>query len=168
MPETSVKFERALSGPNEVFAPEGGAFPHYRPVLGEMEKMGAGEGDRRVRRAHGRMLEEQRRVGIPDGDRTHPIDYSPRIIPAADWGALVRGLSQRMLAINEWLRRLEAGEDEVVPREIIESSALYDASIPTRFGSVPNRQIGFEMVAVAGGGGVEGLVPRAHPHKPVG
>ena len=168
MPEASIKFERALSGPNEVFAPEGRAFPHYRPVLGEVEKMGAGEWDRRVRRAHGRMLEEQRRVGIPDGDRTHPIDYFPRVIPAADWGALERGLSQRMLAINEWLRRLEAGEDEVVPREIIESSALYDASIPTRFGSVPNRQIGFDVVAVGDHGDREYLVIEDNAKMPVG
>src|SRR5215216_5340300 len=49
MPEASIKFERAQSGPNEVFAPEDGAFPHYRPVLGEMEKMGPGKWDRRVR-----------------------------------------------------------------------------------------------------------------------
>ena len=168
MPEASIKFERAQSGPNEVFAPEGGALPHYRPVLGEMEKMGAGEWDRRVRRAYGRILEEQRRVGIPDRDRTHPIDYFPRVIPAADWGALERGLSQRMLAINEWLRRLEAGKDEVVPREIIESSALYDASIPTRFGSVPNRQIGFDVVAVGDHGGWEYLVIEDNAKMPVG
>jgi uncharacterized circularly permuted ATP-grasp superfamily protein len=57
-----------------------------------------------------------------------------------------------MRAINEWLRRLEAGKDEVVPKEIIESSALFDASVPTRFGEVPNRQMGFDIVAEARSG----------------
>jgi uncharacterized circularly permuted ATP-grasp superfamily protein len=168
MADGFIKFERGLSGPNEVFAPEGGVFPHYRPVIGELEEMGAGEWERRVRRAHGRMLEEQRGLGISGGDRTHPTDYFPRVIPTADWRTLERGLAQRMLAINEWLRRLEAGKDEVVPREVIESSTLFDDSIPTRFGSVPNRQMGFDVVAVAGEDGWEYLVIEDNAKMPVG
>ena len=96
-----MRLERELSAPNEVFAADNEVFPHYRPVLAEMEKMGAEEWDRRVRRAHGRMLEEQRGVGICDGDMTHPTDYVPRVIPASDWDTLERGLAQRMLATNE-------------------------------------------------------------------
>ncbi|HEX2183283.1 MAG TPA: circularly permuted type 2 ATP-grasp protein [Rubrobacteraceae bacterium] len=168
MAESYIRFEREMSGPNEVFASDGHAFPVYRPVLEEMERMGAGKWERRVRRAHGRMLEEQLRVGVSDGDRTHPTDYFPRVIPAPDWETLERGLAQRMLAINEWLRRLEAGKDEVVPEEVIESSALYDASIPTRFGGVPNRQMGFDIVAVAGEGGWEYLVIEDNAKMPVG
>ncbi len=148
-----MRFERELSSPNEVFSPGGDASPHYGPVLDEMDRMGPEEWDRRVRRAHGRMLERQREVGIPGGDKTHPTDYLPRIIPAADWEVLERGLAQRMLAINEWLRRLERGREEIVPREVVESSVLYDPSIPTRFGDVPNRQMGFDIVAVEGGAG---------------
>src|SRR5918998_1075690 len=168
MAESSIRFERELPGPNEVFASDGRAFPHYRSMLEEMERMGAGEWGQRVRRAHGRMLEEQLRVGVSDGDRTHPTYYFPRVIPASDWDTLERGLAQRMLAINEWLRCLEAGNDEVVPREVIESSALYDASVPTRFGSVPNRQMGFDIVAVAGEGGWEYLVIEDNAKMPVG
>jgi uncharacterized circularly permuted ATP-grasp superfamily protein len=168
MADRTIRFERELPGPNEVFASDGRAFPLYRPVLEEMEKMGEGEWGRRVRRAHRRMLEEQLRVGVSDGDRTHPTDYFPRVIPASDWDTLERGLAQRMLAINEWLRRLEAGNDEVVPREVVESSALYDVSIATRFGSVPNRQMGFDIVAVAGEGGWEYLVIEDNAKMPVG
>jgi uncharacterized circularly permuted ATP-grasp superfamily protein len=163
-----IKFERELSGPNEVFAPDGGVFPRYRQVLEEMELMGPEEWERRVRRAHERLLEEQRELGISGEDKTNPIDYVPRIVPAADWERLERGLTQRMLALNEWLRRLEAGKDEVVPGEVIESSALYDASIPTRFGDVPNRQIGFDIVAVEGEGGWEYLIIEDNAKMPVG
>jgi uncharacterized circularly permuted ATP-grasp superfamily protein len=168
MAEGSIEFEPGLSGPNEVFKPDGGVFPYYRAVLEEIERMGVAEWDRRVSRARERMLEEQRRVGVSDGDRTHPTDYFPRLIPASDWETLERGLAQRMLAINEWLRCLEAGKDEVVPREVVESSALYDASIPTRFGSVPNRQMGFDIVAVEGEGGWEYLVIEDNAKMPVG
>jgi uncharacterized circularly permuted ATP-grasp superfamily protein len=163
-----MRYERELSGPNEVFAPGGEVFPRYRPVLEEMERMGPEEWDRRVRRAHERMLEGQRELGISGEDKTHPIDYVPRVIPAADWGKLERGLTQRMLAINEWLRRLEAGKDQVVPEEVVEGSTLYDASIPTRFGDVPNRQMGFDVVAVEGEDAWEYLIIEDNAKMPVG
>ena len=163
-----MRFERELAAPNEVFASNDKVSPQYRPVLEELERMGPGEWERRVRRAYERMLEEQRELGISGEDKTNPIDYLPRVIPAAGWERLERGLSQRMLAVNEWLRRLEAGKDEVVPGEVIESSTLYDASIPTRFGDVPNRQMGFDIVAVEGDDGWRYLVIEDNAKMPVG
>src|SRR5918999_3534868 len=168
MADSYFKFERELSGPNEVFAPDGEVFLYYRPVLEEMERMGPEEWERRVRRARERLLEVQRGLGISGEDKTNPIDYVPRVIPAADWEKLERGLVQRMLAINEWLRRLEAGENGVVPEKVIESSTLYDASIPNRFGDVPNRQTGFDIVAVEADGGWEYLVIEDNAKMPVG
>jgi uncharacterized circularly permuted ATP-grasp superfamily protein len=143
-----LRFERGLSSPNEVFSAGGEPYAHYRPVLDEMGRMGPEEWGRRVHRAQRGRREQQRELSVVPNDEIHPTDYVPRILPAGDWAVLERGLAQRMLAINEWLRRLEAGKDEVVPREVIESSTLFDASIPTRFGDVPNRQMGFDIVAV--------------------
>jgi uncharacterized circularly permuted ATP-grasp superfamily protein len=163
-----MKFERELAAPNEVFADDVEVFPQYRPVLEEMERMGSEEWDGRVSRAHERMLEEQRELGISGEDKTNPIDYVPRVIPAMDWETLESGLIQRMLAVNEWLRCLEAGKDEVVPKEVIESSSLYDASIPIRFGDVPNRQMGFDIVAVEGEEGWEYLIIEDNAKMPVG
>ena len=171
MAESPVRFERRSSGPNEVFGEDGKPFSHYGPVLAEMGRMGPGEWGRRVGLAHERLLGVQRDLGIPDGeDKTYPVDYVPRLLPAVGWDLLERGLTQRMLAINEWLRRLEKGEDEVVPAEILESSALYDRSIPTRFGDVPNRQMGFDVVAVKSGeaGGWEYLIIEDNAKMPVG
>src|SRR5918999_1528777 len=168
MADSYMKFERELSGPSEVFARGGEVFPHYLPVLEEMERMGPEEWNRRVRRAYERIREEQRELGISGEDKTNPIDYVPRVVPAADWERLERGLTQRMLALNEWLRRLEAGKDEVVPGEVIESSALYDSSIPTRFGDVPNRQVGFDIVAIEAESGWEYLIIEDNAKMPVG
>jgi uncharacterized circularly permuted ATP-grasp superfamily protein len=124
-----------------------------------------------VNLAHERLLGVQRDLGIPDReDKTYPTDYVPRLLPAAGWEVLERGLTQRMLAINEWLRRLERGKDEVVPAEILESSVLFDGSAPTRFGGVPNRQMGFDVVAVESGeaGGWEYLIIEDNAKMPVG
>jgi uncharacterized circularly permuted ATP-grasp superfamily protein len=145
-------FNRGMSSPNEVFGPDGEPLSHYRTVLEEMERMGPGEWKRRTRRARGWLVGRQRELGMEPDDEVHPADYVPRIVPAADWVVLERGLAQRMRAINEWLGCLEAGTDEVVPKEVIESSTLFDASVPTRFGDVPNRQMGFDIVAEARSG----------------
>ncbi len=52
----------------------------------------------------------------------------------------------------------------------MESSVLYDGSIPTRFGSVPNRQMGFDVVAVESGeaGGWEYRIIEDNAKMPVG
>jgi uncharacterized circularly permuted ATP-grasp superfamily protein len=149
MAKSSTRFDRGMSSPNEVFGPDGEPFSSYRTVIEEMGRMGPGEWGRRTRGARGWLVERQRELGMEPDDGVHPTDFVPRILPAADWDVLERGLAQRMRAINAWLGRLEAGKDEVVPMEVIESSALFDASVPTRFGDVPNRQMGFDVVAEA-------------------
>src|SRR5215207_9101053 len=125
-----LRLERSMSSPNEVFGPEGEPFSHYRSVLEEMARMGPREWGRRTRSARTWLVERQRELGMEPDDEVHPADYVPRIVPAADWDILERGLAQRMRAINEWLRRLEAGRDE----------------------DVPNRQMGFDIVAEARSG----------------
>jgi uncharacterized circularly permuted ATP-grasp superfamily protein len=168
-----VRFERALPGTNEVFLPEGAPRTIYESVLDELERTGPGRWKEKLRRAHGLLLEEQRSFGILEGDKTHPTEWIPRIVPASDWERLVQGLEQRLRAINEFLRRLEAGKEEVVPEEVIESSILYDTSTIDRFGAVPVRQIAFDVVAVVSGragetGGWEYLVIEENAKMPVG
>jgi len=147
-----VRVSLEQSGPNEVFFPDGSPRPPYGTLLDELERMGAGGFGERAERAHAKMLEEQRAAGISEGDKTHPTDWFPRVVPAAEWGRIEAGLAQRARAINEFLRRLEAGGgwEKVVPPEVVASSPLYDPATPTRFGDVPARHIGFDLVAVEG------------------
>ena len=168
-----VRFERALPGTNEVFLADGTPREIYEPVLDELERTGPENWEEKRHRAHELLLEEQYSFGIKEGDKTHPTDWIPRIVPASDWERLERGLTQRLIAINEFLRRLEAGKEEVVPREVIETSILYDVSTPNRFGPVPVRQIAFDVVAIesrrAGEtGGWEYLVIEENAKMPVG
>jgi uncharacterized circularly permuted ATP-grasp superfamily protein len=166
MPSMNVKLEQ--SGPNEVFTRDGTARELYRPVLNEIERMGPEGWEERTSRAYDKLLDEQRGYGILEGDKTHPTDWFPRLVSAAGWEVLERGLVQRMRAINEFLKRLEAGKEEVVPRDVIESSGLYDVSVPDRFGEVPARQMGFDLVAVESGGGWRYLVIEDNARMPVG
>ena len=168
-----MRFERALPGTNEVFFPDGTPRPVYEAVFDELWRTGPERWEEKLRRAHGLLLDEQYAFGIMEGDKTHPTDWIPRIVPASDWGRLEAGLTQRLRAINVFLRRLEAGKEEVVPREIVESSILYDTSWKDRFGPVPVRQIAFDVVAVEGRGsgqtgGWEYLVIEENAKMPVG
>ena len=165
-------FKRTLPGTSEVFDSDGPR-PIYNAVFEELEKTGPERWGENLHRAHGLLLEEQYAFGIREGDKTHPTDWLPRIIPADDWERLEKGLAQRMRAVNEFLRRLQAGNEEVVPEEIIETSILYDPTLPNRFGEVPVRQIAFDVVAVeskrAGQtGGWEYLILEENAKMPVG
>jgi len=166
-------FERTLPGANEVFLPDGTPRPVYEPLFEELAQTGPGSWKDNLRRAHELLLDEQHRFGILEGDKTHPTDWFPRVVPAGDWERLERGTIQRMRAINEFLRRLEAGKEEIVPREVIESSILYDTTVKDRFGPVPVRQVAFDIVAVEsarGGqtGGWEYVVIEENAKMPVG
>ncbi|MBA4115995.1 MAG: circularly permuted type 2 ATP-grasp protein, partial [Rubrobacter sp.] len=165
-------FKRTLPGTSEVFDSDG---PRsiYNAVFEELKKTGPERWVENLRRAHGLLLEEQYAFGIREGDKTHPTDWFPRVIPADDWERLEKGLTQRMRAVNEFLRRLQAGNEEVVPQEIIETSILYDPTLPNRFGEVPVRQVAFDIVAVESAragqtGGWEYLVIEENAKMPVG
>jgi uncharacterized circularly permuted ATP-grasp superfamily protein len=164
-----VRFERALPGTNEVFSPDGTPRPVYETLFDELGRTGPRRWEEKLRRAHGLLLDEQHAFGIEEGDKTHPTDWIPRIVPASDWGRLEAGLTQRLRAINVFLGRLEAGKEEVVPREVVESSILYDTGWKDRFGPVPVRQIAFDVVAVEGRAGAwEYLVIEENAKMPVG
>lgn len=168
-----VRFERKLPAANEVFLPDGTPRPVYEPVLEELETAGPRLWLERIEKARSLLLEEQRSFGILEGDRTHPTDWFPRIVPAPDWERLERGIAQRMRALNAFLRRLEAGEEEIVPEEVLKSSILYDPETPNRFGPVPVRQVAFDVVAVESGrsggtGGWEYVVIEENAKMPVG
>jgi uncharacterized circularly permuted ATP-grasp superfamily protein len=168
-----ITFERTLPGTNEVFTHDGVPRSIYDKIFEALEKTGPKRWKQKERRAHGLLLDEQHSFGILKGDKTHPTDWFPRIVPASDWERLEKGIVQRMRAINEFLRKLAAGKEEVVPREVIESSILYDTALPNRFGEVPARQVGFDVVAIESKrtgqtGGWEYVVLEENVKMPVG
>ena len=62
-------------------------------------------------------------------EKIFPFDIVPRVIEAAEWDHLERGLKQRIHALNLFLDDIYHDQkilrDNVVPRDIIESSAGY-------------------------------------------
>jgi len=170
---STFAFHRALKGANEVFGSDGEPRPVYGAVFEELGRTGPREWESRLKKAHGLLLDEQHAFGIKEGDKTHPTDWFPRVVPAAEWERLSAGAAQRLRAINEFLRRLEAGKQEIVPDEILQSSILYDPTVENRFGPVPVRQVAPDVVDVESQhpgetGGWEYVVIEENAKMPVG
>jgi len=62
-------------------------------------------------------------------ERIFPFDLFPRIIPTGEWEQLEKGLIQRSLALNEFIKDVYSEKkilkDKVVPAELVFSSANY-------------------------------------------
>ena len=62
-------------------------------------------------------------------ERIFPFDLVPRIVPAAEWDRIERGLRQRIHALNLFIddiyHQQKILKDGAIPREVIESAASY-------------------------------------------
>jgi uncharacterized circularly permuted ATP-grasp superfamily protein len=114
---------------SEVFGPAGESREYYRPLFGAFERLETEALAERLARADEELRELGATFPLPDDpegkDRVLPAHWMPRIIPRDHWERLSAGLLQRGRAINAWLGDLYNGDQDVVPEEIVESSALY-------------------------------------------
>ena len=120
---------------DEAFEPDGSVRDAYSRIVESFRDLDAGE----VQRLEKLVADEFRRQGITftvyseeEGtERIWPIDLFPRLIAAAEWDELARGLSQRVAALNCFLADLYCGEgaaiaDGVVPRWLVVSSQGFE------------------------------------------
>lgn len=124
--------------------------PHYRSYQDWLQRQGAET--MAQRRAEAEMI--FRRVGITfavygDKDesgagteRLIPFDLIPRIIPAAEWRALERGLAQRVIALNAFIH------------DLYHSQEILKAGLIAREQIEHNAQLRSQMMGVAVPGGV--------------
>ena len=122
-------------GYDEAFEPGGAARDVYSRIVERFRELDVGE----VKRLEKLVADEFRRQGITftvyseeEGtERIWPMDLFPRLIAAAEWDELARGLSQRVAALNCFLADLYCGEgaviaDGVVPRWLVVSSQGFE------------------------------------------
>ncbi len=126
--ELAKGFDEAFAGPGEPRS-------CYRSILDRFSKLSVDD----VRQVEMAVANEFQRQGITftvyDDDqgteRTWPMDPFPRIIEAAEWLELERGLAQRIIALNRFLDDLYVGEqaaleDGIVPRWLVTSSKGFE------------------------------------------
>ena len=124
------------SGFDEMFAEHDPALvprAHYKSLFQQLDTLNATDFKRRVAMADATLLNQGVTFTVYGDaagvERTFPVDLIPRIIPADEWQLIERGLTQRITALNLFLRDLYTDalilRDGIIPRELIESAVHY-------------------------------------------
>lgn len=113
---------------DEAVSAGGNVLPHYGWMFRTLDRMGP----RGMRAAQSALHTEQRargvtfRVGNGDTDRLFPLDLVPRIITAEDWEDLTAGLTQRVRALEAFVRDVYGERrivtDGVVPAPVVDAA----------------------------------------------
>jgi uncharacterized circularly permuted ATP-grasp superfamily protein len=114
---------------DEMFAGPGQLHPHYQPLLTQFGTFPPGELQRRKQAADLSFLNQGITFtvyGREEGtERIFPYDLIPRIVTSSEWETVERGLTQRITALNLFLRDIynegRILDDGVVPREVVYS-----------------------------------------------
>jgi uncharacterized circularly permuted ATP-grasp superfamily protein len=128
---------------DEMFARPLEPRPHYQALFRRLQGLDSEEFRRYKAMTDLSMLQDgvgftvyRQEEGI---ERVWPMDPVPRIIPAAEWGHIERGLSQRLIALNLFLKDVYHDQlilrDRVVDPRLVYEGAFFrrefmDAAVP--------------------------------------
>src|SRR5882757_10008963 len=118
---------------DEMFAAPGEIHSHYEPLLEHFSSLPSDELQRRKQAADLSFLNQGITFtvyGRQEGtEKIFPYDLVPRIITAAEWATVELGLTQRITALNLFLKDIynegRILEDGIVPREMVYSCKRY-------------------------------------------
>ena len=120
-------------GFDEMFAAPGVARPHYAPLMAQLAELSVDELDRRHRAADLLMRNQGITFTVYGRDQgveqIIPFDPVPRLVAAAEWAVIERGLEQRVRALNLFIHDVYHDRrilrDKVVPAELVLGSSGY-------------------------------------------
>ena len=130
-----------LAGPDEMFAPDGGARPAYAEFASRLGAWPYEEIEARQQRAELELLASGITFTVYQDespvDRIFPFSIVPRVIAAEEWRTIERGLAQRVRAINAFLADVYHAQrcvtDGVIPAAVLFGAAAFNL-----------RMVGFE------------------------
>jgi uncharacterized circularly permuted ATP-grasp superfamily protein len=112
---------------DEMFAAPDQPRPHYVKMFQELGSMAADQFEQRRRLADLSFLLQGITFTVySDGrgtERLFPFDLVPRILPRSEWDRIERGLSQRVVALNLFLKDIYGQQriikDKKIPRSLV-------------------------------------------------
>ena len=118
---------------DEMREPSGEVRPHYRALAETLARLPQDELQRRKQSAELSFLTQGITFTVYGRDegteRIFPYDLLPRLVTAQEWDRIERGLTQRITALNLFLRDVYSDakilNDRVVPRELVYSCKHY-------------------------------------------
>ena len=118
---------------DEMREPDGEVRPHYRALAETLARLPEEELQRRKQSADLSFLTQGITFTVYGRDegteRIFPYDLLPRLITAAEWDRIERGLTQRITALNLFLRDVYSDakilNDKIIPSELVYSCKHY-------------------------------------------
>ena len=118
---------------DEMFSAPGEVRPHYRKLLERFQAMDRGEFERKRTVADTSFLHQGITFTVYNDsqgtEKIFPFDLIPRIIPAAEWEYLERGLTQRIVALNLFVHDIYHEQrilkENVIPKEYVLSATHF-------------------------------------------
>ena len=137
-PYHEVNFDSYALEPSsydEMFAADGGVRPLYRALVQRMSELGTNEFESRQRMVD-LLLRNQGVTFTVYADsagveKVFPFDPIPRLIAAAEWSRIERGLIQRTEALNLFLKDIY-GAQQILEDKIIDPELVYGAGFYRR------------------------------------
>ncbi len=131
----SMRFDHYDTGGfyDEMFEAPGAPRPGAELLIRRVEALPDGEIQRRQQAAELALLHMGITFAvsgdISGAERIFPFDIVPRIVEAADWERIERGLKQRIWALNAFIDDVYHDQrilsDGIVPRDLVASAASY-------------------------------------------
>jgi uncharacterized circularly permuted ATP-grasp superfamily protein len=115
---------------DEMFSAEGQVRPHYSGLFERFQDLEPEEFQRRCSAVDAAFLRQGITFTVYNDqqgtERIFPFDLMPRIIPAKEWATIEAGLTQRMIALNLFLKDIYSEQrivkEKIVPMEDIVSA----------------------------------------------
>ena len=112
---------------DEMFADDGMVRPHYQKLQARFMEMEREDFERKRELADQSFLTQGVTFTVYNDDagteRIFPFDLVPRIIPRSEWEHIERGLKQRILALNLFLKDIYHDQrilkEKIIPEELV-------------------------------------------------
>lgn len=148
----SVKFNQ--KDVSEYRSPDGALLPVYSDAMAALDTLGVDVMAQRWREAKRQVALDAFCFPLDPMDfRPVPTDWIPRLVAKDEWDVISAGVEQRLKALNQFLLHLYAGEQKVVPDEVVYSCQFF---YPEYQGFRPAKDVfvhiyGIDLVQVSDG-----------------
>ncbi|QWF80630.1 circularly permuted type 2 ATP-grasp protein [Amycolatopsis sp. CA-230715] len=114
---------------DEMFAPDGTVRPPYRALYESIAGLDNSDLNNRSAALDRAMVDQGITFSLSGQERPFPLDLVPRVVAAAEWTKLERGVAQRVRALEAFLADVYGDaqilQDGIVPRRLITSCAHF-------------------------------------------